>query len=675
MFFTVNPTLKDFMRNKINLVITVIVSTFFSLKGFSQNKRPDMTFGNVKVSDFSPQYYPVDSSAGAVYLFDAGTSHFEGDKRNVFSVIYERHARIRVLKKSAFDIATIKFNVYDHDFWHEQEIKKIEVVTYNLENGHIVSTELDQGSVFKERNGDNVNQKFTFPNIKEGCIIEFDYIISSPGIRYLFPWRFQGEYPRLWTEYAVKVPQFYHFVLLKRGFLSFDIDSINIAYKKYRSLDFFTIDADEVQHTWAIKNAPALKEESNTTTTDNYVSKIEFQLVSVNYPNQTVDTAMYNWGETSKRLMNNNNFGKQLGDDNKWLKDDISEAGNAPAASLPMARAIFNYVKHNYSCTDSAGLYLSQDLKKTYRDRKGNVADINILLAAMLKNNGFHVNPVILSTRSNGIANSDYPILRQYNYTLVQVLINDTLFLLDASNGLLGFGVLSGECYNGNAIVVSEDDPGIVNLSADSLKESKLTSVFLTNTDNGLSGGSVSTLSNMSSFSLRKNLAAKGGANGYFNDLKKNIPFDINISNTSIDSLTDPDHPVTIKYDLDFKPAGDIIYFAPLIAEALKENPFKAANRLYPVERPYCEDNTFTLNMEIPRGYKVEEIPRSAKVMLNENDGIFEYIIAANASRIQLRCRVVIKKANFLPDDYQNLRDFFAFIVKKEAEEIVFKKL
>ena len=79
--------------------------------------------------------------------------------------------------------------------------------------------------------------------------------------------------------------------------------------------------------------------------------------------------------------------------------------------------------------------------------------------------------------------------------------------------------------------------------------------------------------------------------------------------------------------------------------------------------------------MEVPKGYKIEELPKSAKVMLNEDEGMFEYIIGESGGHIQLRCRTIIKKANFEPEDYQTLRDFFGYIVKKQAEQIVFKKL
>jgi len=33
-----------------------------------------------------------------------------------------------------------------------------------------------------------------------------------------------------------------------------------------------------------------------------------------------------------------------------------------------------------------------------------------------------------------------------------------------------------------------------------------------------------------------------------------------------------------------------------------------------------------------------------------------------------------MKKAYFDPDEYNTLRDFFAYIVKKQSEQIVFKK-
>jgi hypothetical protein len=85
-------------------------------------------------------------------------------------------------------------------------------------------------------------------------------------------------------------------------------------------------------------------------------------------------------------------------------------------------------------------------------------------------------------------------------------------------------------------------------------------------------------------------------------------------------------------------------------------------------------DETYILNMEVPEGYKIEEVPKSTKVLFNTDEGYFEYIVQKDENNIQLRSRVKLLKADFKPDDYAVLRDFFAFVVKKQSEQFVFKK-
>jgi hypothetical protein len=168
----------------------------------------------------------------------------------------------------------------------------------------------------------------------------------------------------------------------------------------------------------------------------------------------------------------------------------------------------------------------------------------------------------------------------------------------------------------------------------------------------------------------------KSNPDEYFKDLKNEFSFDVNITNANIDSLKQPEMPVSVQYEISFKPEDDILYFNPLIAaDIYTENPFKAAQRSYPVEMPYCTDKTYILNMQVPEGYQVDELPKQAKVTLNENEGSFEYLIQQEGDRIQLRSRIKLNKANFEPQDYETLRNFFAFVVQKQQEQIVFKKM
>ena len=111
-----------------------------------------------------------------------------------------------------------------------------------------------------------------------------------------------------------------------------------------------------------------------------------------------------------------------------------------------------------------------------------------------------------------------------------------------------------------------------------------------------------------------------------------------------------------------------------MMTEGYKENPFTAAERQYPVEMPYAMDETYLLNMEIPKGYTVEEVPKSAKVAFNEDEGFFEYIVQKSDDVVMLRSRIKLNKATFAPEDYEGLRAFFGFVVKKQNEQIVLKK-
>jgi hypothetical protein len=53
---------------------------------------------------------------------------------------------------------------------------------------------------------------------------------------------------------------------------------------------------------------------------------------------------------------------------------------------------------------------------------------------------------------------------------------------------------------------------------------------------------------------------------------------------------------------------------------------------------------------------------------------LFEYRIAQSGQTISLRMILRFTKTNFLPDEYESLREFFGLIVSKQSEQIVFKK-
>jgi hypothetical protein len=224
--------------------------------------------------------------------------------------------------------------------------------------------------------------------------------------------------------------------------------------------------------------------------------------------------------------------------------------------------------------------------------------------------------------------------------------------------------------------VVNKEKPYVAELSADSLTEGNVTLVIINNDEKGgLAGRVQSKPGYQESGELRQTVKGHGQL-AYLKKLQTAYSGDVTVANLEMDSVMQPDQPLGVAYDVHLTPdaTGDQYYFNPILTGELKENPFKAAARTYPVEMPYAMDETYSMMMDIPTGYEVDEMPKSAKVLYNTDEGFFEYLMIKSGDQIQFRTRIKLKKANYTPEDYASLRDFFGYIVKKQGEQIVFKK-
>jgi hypothetical protein len=672
------------MRNLLVIVVSLLLPAV-CLSQHSKLQKSNLKFGDIKVADFEPTAYEVDSTASAVVLADIGESQFEGNNDGFFSIVFKHHKRIRVMNKNGFDNATISIVVYSQGNT-EEKIEDLQAYTYNVDGQKVVATKLEKSSVFKDRvNKYYTVRKFTFPDLKEGSILEYKYKIITPFYRYLRSWDFQGSMPRIWSEYSVSVPSLFDYVLINQGYHQFDITDANTSNElfniivpgqtSYEKTEVVKWEGNVYNNVWAIKNVPALKNEAFTTSVSNHIQKIEFQLKSIRWPSGKVDDFMGNWMKLADDLLKDEDFGAQLTKNNSFFDDEINKAINGATDEKDKVARIYRYVRDNFTCTDHSAIWMSNPLKKTFQSRNGNVADINLLLTAMLKSKGLEAQPVLLSTTDNGKAYELYPLLSRFNYVIARVKVGEQFYLLDASRDKMGFAKLPPDVYNGYARVIEQPIPALINLSPDSLTESKVTSVFVMNTEDGkgMTGAFTSNLGYYESFQLRDKLA-KSTTEDYFKEVKKSYSFEVEIKDASVDMLKSYDDPAVIKYDFKFSPDDDIIYFNPLLSEAMKENPFTSANRQYPVEMPYAINETYVLTMDIPKGYVVDELPKSSRVKLNDDEGMFEYMISSNPTTIQFRSRLLINKATFQKEDYEVLRNFFSMVVKKHSELIVLKK-
>jgi hypothetical protein len=294
----------------------------------------------------------------------------------------------------------------------------------------------------------------------------------------------------------------------------------------------------------------------------------------------------------------------------------------------------------------------------------------------MLRTLKLKADPVLLATRDKGQTNDTYPIMDYYNYTICRLEIEGKAYYLDASVAVMGFGWIPTECYNGHARVIAKSSYSIY-LIADSIRESSSTyaSIEYDSASKMLTLNCTTRPGYYESSGIRTELKEKK-LSAYIESIRGSKTPKGEIDSISFTDQDNFDKPITMFYRMNLSRGSDLhIYFNPLLNSGFQENPFKSAERDYPVEMPYQSEDIFVLNMDIPDGYEVEEMPKSERIKLNEKEGSFDYLIQKNEHSIQLKSVININKAIFEPEDYNTLKQFYAEIIKKQGEMIVFKKV
>jgi hypothetical protein len=645
--------------------------------------RDKIKFGKISPEDFRQTSYEKDTAAHAVILADIGSSEFQANREDL-ELLFKKFKRVKVVDKNGYDVATVEIPLYVSG-QSEEKLFNLKAVAYNLENGQVVETKLESKSVFTDKYDKNhISKKFTVPAVKEGTIIEYSYSVSSPFFFNLQPWTFQDEYPCLLSEYTINVPEIYDFVFLKQdvnGLLSVkttvDRQTFNLqvdANGATSASQHVSFSANTVKTVWTAKDIPALKEESYTTSLRNHVTRIEFQLSALKYPGSPVKPIMATWEKFAEDLNKHEDFGADLSKNNGYLGDVVDQLTAGLKDDTAKARRIYNYVRTNFTCTSHSGLYLTKPLKTVFTSHNGNEADINLLLIAMLRRAKLTADPLILSTRDHGVTNQLYPLASRFNYTLAALTVDSLTYFLDASHPYLGFGRLDKSCYNGHARLLSKEVPPVY-FNPDELMEQKSTFVILmAREDGGLAGSFHQTPAYFESCNIRSALKTTSKEE-YFKAKVKEFQAEANVNEIEVEHLDDNEELLNLKYSFDIK-ADDagMLYINPLFGEALLKNPFRSQERLYPVEMPAVIDEVYTLSLSLPAGYEVEELPKSAVVKFNDDEGIFQYLIQQGEQGIQFRSRLKLNRAVYGPEEYNSLREFFDLIVKKQSEQIVLKK-
>lgn len=651
------------------LLVAVIILFITNTDTQAQKKK----FGDVSRTMLEMEVYDKDSTADAVVLFDVGEVLVD----EKLEVTFKRHVRIKILTDKGLEAGDISIGYRSGN--PEQDIDDVSAESYYLdENGKMKKTKLGRRDKFDNEVSENWSEiKFTIPGLRKGSVFDYSYEMQSESPVDIPNWYFQSEYPTVWSEYKVSIPEWFNYLLYTRGYNKFNVRDV----KKYNDVAIFSygqrLDYIGTEYHYVIKDVPAIKSESYMTAPIDYLSQIRFQLSSYKFPGGPVENVLNTWPLLVEAINESSNYGERL-------KDYSSLTSKAEAATenitdeLEKMKAIYSYVSSTMQWDDSYGLYVEKNLDDILDEGTGNGTEINLILTSMLRSIGLEADPVIISTRNNGEIVDIYPIDDQFNHTIVRVIIGDKTYLLDGKNERRPYDILPVSSLNGKGLLISDDTKiKWINLKNDVPNKSMLLLSMNVSPDAQLSGTIQSNSSGF--FALASNSILSDSDSE--EEIKEYL-FDTNIESVEIDSIynkTEENTSTGYKYDMAFTKkidaTGDVMYLNPMVVELIEKNPFEKNERNYPVDYEFGFDKTVIMSFFIPEGWAVDEVPESKAFKMNDNSGFYQRLIRASGNMISLRYDFKISKTRFMPEQYSELKLFYDNVVDEHSKVIVLKKI
>lgn len=666
-------------------VLTLLLS-IITMVTYSQNYK----FGKVSKEELAEKFYPLDSTAEAVYLYKKKRVYYEYDGDRGWSVITDVHERIKIYNTKGYKYGTKKIQLFERS-GIEEKVIGLKAYTFSLEkNGKVKKEKLTKKGRFKEQKTKNwLIEKITMPSLKEGVVIDLRYQINSPYYFFIDKIGIQENIPVKKVNINIRIPEYFVFKNYQKGFHPINVNKrtknrrLRYSFRSKISQATRTTTTERYEREVNLSeniivinegNIPALKTQSYVSNIANYRTSLQLEMSYTQFPNSPREYFSTTWKDVSKKIYESSNFGGEL-NKTRYFKDELSMLLAEIKDPLKKMSAIFQFVKSKVKWNGDYGKYAKGGVKKAYKEGVGNVAEINLILTSMLRFAGLNANPVLVSTKTNGIPL--FPTREGYNYVISSVMFSDkTYVLLDATELFSVPNVLPKRVLNWYGRVIQKEGNSYELKLLPNKHSEKRNVLNVKVTDAlGVEGMMRTNYTKNNALNYRKK----------YNNLKEEEviskleeEYNIEIDGFKESNKFALGKPVDVRMKFLsenlIEEINGKLYIKPLLFLGQTKNPFKLKNRLFPVDFVYPWKIRNSVSIHLPTGYKIESLPESLAIKMSNNLGVFRYKIIAKLNKITVVSQLQVNQAVITPEYYEELKEFYNQLVKKQTEKIVLVK-
>lgn len=651
--------------------ITLLLVATFLITATAQKGQP--AFGKIDKADLEMKDCDFDKGAEALVLIDYGNTYYDRGTAgySLFSTVFERRTRIKILKEKGITQADIEIPFYTRN--NEEHIVKLKANTYNLdESGRIITTEVKKSSIYTKRIDGFYSKIFiAFPDVKAGSIIEYSYSMERETMSSLRNWYFQGRIPVRYSEYQLTIPQIFRFSV--QPSVIDPIENKQEIIEDLISSSKGVVETKSLKNNYIMRNLPGIKDEPFMGGAKDYMQRLEFQLTQVYYDSRRIEDISVKWKDVIKDLFLNEDFGLQLQKEIPAtnLLDEASKFADAEAKM----KYLYNRVRMQMNWNGDYDIYTGNGISKTWNTKTGNTADINLLLIYLLNNAGLKVTPVLFSTRQHGLVSPYYPFINQFNTVMAYVEVNDKSYVLDATDKYINYKLIPGQVVNTKGLLLKDDD-GIWKDFSNGKYIYKVVAAIQGEIDSdGIMSGNG--LVNCYDYARLERCERwftdkqKFKENYFLNPYPAYTIKDVQVNNSDADSL-----PLEQKINFSTKlsSSGAYRYFSVNIFSDLETNPFLADKRVSDIDFGVPQEYTIFGNFTIPPGYVFEGLPENISITTPDKSNVFSRTSRVEANLLNVRINVEFKKPLYPAVLYPDFKEFFKKMFESLNEQVVIKK-
>lgn len=649
---------------KYQVFAILLLTTFLS---FSQR---EYIFGEPLRSELEMQYYQKDTTANAVVIYEEANTDFFVYNDNWIYIRTKVYRKIKIFNKDGYDQANISINL-EKGTRRKELVKNIKGITHNDDK----SIHLTKDKIFTTSLNDYRDEiTFALPNIKDGSVIEYTYTKESPFLFNFSGWTFQNDIPTIESVFIAEIPGNY---VYNRKLIGYHKLTKNESKIKKRCFKIQGISgyADCEVLTYSMNDIPSFIEEDYMTSKWNYLSRIDFELSERKGFDGHNKKYTKTWKAVDREYKSNKDIGGQL-NKKSFFKKEISEEILNEKDQLIKAKKIYNSIQKHYSWNNKYHLFGTMNVIKAFKNKTGSVGEINMSLINALNVAGIKAQIGLLSTRNNGYPTKLYPVLSDFNYIIARVVIDNKVYLLDATQKSLPFGMLPYKCLNKDVRVMDFKNGSYWDKIMPYKNNGRKTQMLLKLNEEENFSGNVRIVHNGYAAVKKREDLKTTDKNKYIENYEDENDFLEIISYKNFDVKKNEE---TVKEEFEViieneSTVANKILLNPFFIDRITENSFKLNTREYPVNFGHPIKYDYVVTINLTDSFQVETLPKSRLVKLPDNKGYFVYKVINKDSKIMVNYSFNIKEVEFSSQYYLYLKEFFKQAIIAQQELIVLNK-